>query len=181
MSLTEKRICVGVILGAHGVRGEVRIKTFTARPEAVAALGAVENEDASRRFQLKVTRTIKEGVAAVVKGVTDRDTAEALKGSMLYVPRSALPPLEADADEFYLVDLIGLAVRWVEGPVEEEGRVLAVHNFGAGDLLEVAIGSEGAKHRTLLLPFERETVPEVNVAAGYITAIPPIEVEEDKE
>lgn len=178
---TGQRVCVGVILGAHGVRGEVRIKSFTADPKDVAAFGPVETEDGARHFKLKVSRSIKDGVAASVSGVTDRDAAEALKGCMLYVSRAALPALQEDEDEFYLVDLIGLAVRWVEGP-PQEGKILAVHNFGAGDLIEVATGTGGDEKKTLLLPFEREVVPEVNLAGGYVRIRLPLEVsEEDKE
>ena len=81
-------------------------------------------------------RPVKEGVAAFLSGVTDRDAAEALKGVRLFVPRSALPELPAGEEEYYLADLIGLAVRWVDGP-QAEGRIVAVHNFGAGDLIEI--------------------------------------------
>lgn len=178
----QTRICVGAILGAHGVRGEVRIKCFTGRPEDVAAFGPVETEDGARRFTLKVTRSIKEGVAAALSGVADRDAAEALKGTRLYVPRSALPVLPADEEEYYLADLIGLAVRWIDGP-QAQGKVIAAHNFGAGDLIEVEpAATPGGKQQTLLLPFEREVVTEVNVAEGYICVRLPREVsEEDKE
>lgn len=168
---------MGAILGAHGVRGEVRIKCFTGRPEDVGALGPVETEDGSRRFTVKVTRSVKEGVAASLSGVTDRDEAQALKGCRLYVPRSALPELPAEDDEYYLADLIGLAVRWIDGP-QAEGKVIAMHNFGAGDLIEVAQAQagSGAKPQTLVLPFEREVVTEVNVAEGYVRVRLPQEV-----
>lgn len=178
----QTRICVGAILGAHGVRGEVRIKCFTARPEDVAAFGPVETEDGLRRFTVKVTRSVKEGVAAALSGITDRDAAEALKGTRLYVARSALPDLPAEEEEYYLADLIGLAVRWIDGP-EEEGKVISVHNFGAGDLIEVEVAAGlDKKPQTLYLPFEHAVVIEVNVAQGYISALLPHEVsEEDKE
>ncbi len=168
-------------MGAHGVRGEVRIKCFTERPKDVDAFGPVETEDGKRRFTVKVTRSVKEGVAAVLSGITDRDAAEALKGLRLYVPRSALPVLPAEADEYYLADLIGLAVRWADGP-EAEGKVVAVHNFGAGDLVEVALAAvSGTKSQTLLVPFEREIVTQVNVGEGYISVLLPHEVSEEKE
>ena len=187
MARAESRVCVGAIMGAHGVRGEVRIKCFTQRPQDVGAFGPVETEDGKRRFTLKVTRSVKEGVAASLSGIADRDVAEALKGVRLYVARSALPTLPEDEDEYYLADLIGLAVRWTDGPPEagakegaKEGKVIAVHNFGAGDLVEVALaGASGAKPQTLLLPFERQVVTEVNVAGGYITVLLPQEVSEE--
>ncbi len=181
MAPPQSRVCVGAIMGAHGVRGEVRIKCFTERPKDVGAFGPVETEDGQRRFTVKVTRSVKEGVAASLSGIADRDAAEALKGVRLYVPRSALPVLPAEADEYYLADLIGLAVRWADGP-QEEGKVIAVHNFGAGDLVEVAPAAvSGMKPQTLLLPFEREVVTQVNVTEGYITVLLPREVSEEAE
>lgn len=181
MAPPDNRICVGAIMGAHGVRGEVRIKCFTERPKDVGAFGPVETEDAQRRFTVKVTRSVKEGVAASLSGITDRDAAQALKGSRLYVPRAVLPVLLDEEDEYYLVDLIGLAVRWADGP-PEEGKVIAVHNFGAGDLVEVALaGASGVKSQTLLLPFERKVVTQVNVAEGYICVLLPREVSEEEE
>ena len=174
----QTRICVGAILGAHGVRGEVRIKCFTARPEDVAAFGPVETEDGLRRFTVKVTRSVKEGVAAALSGITDRDAAEALKGTWLYVARSALPDLPAEEEEYYLADLIGLAVRWIDGP-RAEGRIIAVHNFGAGDLLEIELADAGEKRETLLTPFEREVVTGVNVAEGYVSVRWPHDTNEE--
>jgi len=183
LARAESRVCVGAIMGAHGVRGEVRVKSFTQRPQDVGAFGPVETEDGQRRFTLKVTRSVKEGVAASLSGIADRDAAEALKGLRLYVARSALPMLPAEEDEYYLADLIGLAVRWADGPPQEgvkEGKVVAVHNFGAGDLVEVELaGGSAAKPQTLLLPFERQVVTQVNVAEGFITVVLPLEVSEE--
>ncbi len=183
MAPPDKRICVGAVLGAHGVRGEVRIKCFTARPEDVASFGPVETEDGAQRFRIKVSRQVKEGVAASLSGISDRDAAQVLKGCRLYVPRAALPELPAEEDEYYLADLIGLAVRWIDGP-QEEGKVIAVHNFGAGDLIEIGLAASGAgaKPQTLMLPFERDVVTQVNVAEGYVTVLLPQEVvKEDEE
>lgn len=178
MSAPENSICVGAIMGAHGVRGAVRIKSFTARPEDVGAFGPVETAD-GRRFTVRVSRPVKEGVAAFLSGVTDRDAAEALKGVQLFVPRSALPELPAGEEEYYLADLIGLAVRWVDGP-QAEGRIVAVHNFGAGDLIEIEpAATAGTKVQTLLAPFEREVVTQVNVAQGYVSVRLPQEVSEE--
>lgn len=176
MTQSEPRVCVGVIIGAQGVRGEVRIKSFTANPEDIGALGPVETEDGGRRFTLKVTRGVKkDGVAASLSGVVDRDAAQALKGCKLYVARSALPQLANE--EFYRADLIGLAVRWADGR-QSAAEVVAVHNFGAGDLLEVALTQDAGPGavptpRTLLLPFNREVVPEVNLAGGFVVINPP--------
>jgi len=173
------RVCVGAIIGAHGVSGQVRIKCFTGRPEDVASFGPVETEDGLRRFTIKVTRGLKDGVAASVSGITDRDAAEGLKGVRLYVPRAALPELPAEDDEYYLADLIGLAVRWVEG-TRPEGRIVAVHNFGAGDLIEIELAEDGVKRKTLLVPFERDVVTEVNVVEGHVNVLLPQEVSEEE-
>lgn len=172
-----KRVCVGAILGAHGISGQVRIKCFTGRPEDVASFGPVETEDGMRRFTIRVARGLKEAVAASLSGITDRDAAEALKGVRLYVPRAALPELPAEEDEYYLADLIGLTVRWVDGP-RPDGRIVEVHNFGAGDLIEIELAESGIKRKTLLVPFEREIVTEVKVAEGYVNVLLPQEVSE---
>ncbi len=172
MPQSDTRVCVGAVLGAHGVRGEVRIKCFTQDPENIGALGKVETEDGARQFSLRVTRNVKEGVAASLSGITDRDAAEALKGARLYVPRSALPELAAEDEEYYRADLIGLAVRWQDDS-RPEGEIVAVHNFGAGDLIEVALAD--GRPRTILLPFSLEIVPEVNIAKRFVTVNPPPE------
>ncbi len=156
------RVCVGVIAGAHGVRGEVKVKTFTADPAAVAAYGPVADESGARAFELSLRGTTKGGVIARVAGVGDRDAAQALKGTKLYVDRVVLP--EPGSDEFYHADLIGLAVELRDG--KAVGRVKAVHDFGAGDLLEIAL-PDG---RTEMLPFTREAVPEVDIAGGRLVA-----------
>lgn len=174
MAQSEPRVCVGAIIGAQGVRGEVRIKSFTANPEDIGALGPVETEDGGRRFTLKVTRGVKDGVAAWLSGVVDRDAAQALKGCKLYVARSALPQLAGGNGEFYRADLIGLAVRWMDAP-RPDGEIVAVHNFGGGDLIEVSM-PEGEKPRTVLLPFTLEVAPEVNLAQGFVAVYPPPEL-----
>lgn len=162
----ERQILVGVIAGAHGVRGEVRIRSFTAVPQAIAAYGALQDEAGRRRFELRVTGAVKDGVIARIRGVADRDAATALRGVRLYLPRTALPP--PGAEEFYHADLIGLAAEGVDGaPL---GRVVAVQNFGAGDVLEIAPGREGA---AIFLPFTRAAVPVVDVAEGRIVVDPP--------
>lgn len=167
---------MGAVLGAHGVRGQVRIRCFTERPEDIGAYGPVETEDGTRRFTLKVLQIKGDVVSVSLQGVNDRNAAEALKGVRLFVARSALPELKTEEDAFYLADLIGLKVRWMDGD-RPEGRVTAMHNFGAGDLVEIEVpGRAGARAESLMLTFEREVVREVNLAEGYILVLPPQEV-----
>jgi 16S rRNA processing protein RimM len=160
-----ERVCVGALAGAFGVRGEVRLKSFCAEPEAVADYGPLETEDGTRRFEVTLVRPITGAFAARLSGVATREDAEALKGTRLYAPRDRLPPLAED--EFYHADLIGLEVRDAGGAVL--GTVKAVHDHGAGDLLEIARpGGE-----TVLLPFTRAAVPTVDLTAQRIVADPP--------
>ena len=158
------RVCLGVIAGAHGVRGDFKIKTFTADETDVASYGPVETEDARRRFVLKILRVLKPGlVLATAQEIQNREDAQALSGAKLLVPRDRLPPL-ADDDEFYMDDLVGLAA--VDESGASAGRVAAVYNFGAGDILELrgAPGRKGA----LMIPFTRESTPTVDLAGGRI-------------
>ncbi len=164
-----ERVLVGMIAGAHGVRGEVRIRSFTDDPAAVAAYGPLSDESGQRRFALTVTGRSKGGVIARLQGVADRTAAEALKGLRLYVPRSALPA--PAADEYYRVDLIGLRAELADGT--SFGRITDVQNYGAGDLLEI----ERPDGATELLPFADRTVPLVDVAAGRVVVDPPVYVE----
>ncbi len=164
----ETRVCLGVITGAHGVRGLVRVKSFTEVPEDVAAYGPLSDEDGTRVLTLAVTGRSKDALLARVEGVVDRDQALALKGTRLYVPRDVLPALEED-ETYYHADLLGLAAEDPEG--RPLGRVKAVHNFGAGDLLELDGG--GAR----LVPFTRQAVPVVDLDGGRLVVEPPEEVE----
>lgn len=159
------RVCLGAVTGAHGVRGLVKVKPFTGNPDDVAAYGAVEDERGDRRFTLAIAGRHKDTVIARFDGVTDRDAAEALRGTRLYVARSMLPAPEDG--EFYHADLIGLAVVGVGG--ESLGRVTALHDFGAGDLIEY-VGGDG---KARMLPFTEAAVPEVDVAGGRIVVDPP--------
>jgi 16S rRNA processing protein RimM len=155
------RICLGQIGAPHGVRGEVRLHSFTANPGAIAAYGPLETED-GRVFEIESLRPAKHALVAKLSGVADRDAAERLANTKLYVPRERLPePVEAD--EFYHADLIGL--RAVDPAGRECGTVVAVHNFGAGDLIELRTPNSA---QTELLPFDAVTVPEVNVAQGFL-------------
>ncbi len=167
------RILVGVIAGAHGVRGQVRIRSYTADPADVAAYGPVTDELGSRRFGLSVTGAIKGGVIARIDGVADRTAAEALRGLKLFVARAALPQ-PADG-EFYHADLIGLAAELADGV--RYGRVADVQNWGAGDVLEI----ERPDGRSELLPFTRSVFPQVDLAAGRLLVAPPVLVEAEAE
>ncbi|MCC5987345.1 MAG: 16S rRNA processing protein RimM [Pararhodobacter sp.] len=158
-------ICVGAIAGAYGVRGEVRLKSFCAEPRDIARYGPLFSEDGARRFELVLGQPVAGGFAARLSGVETREQAEALRGLRLHAPRSALPALPDD--EFYHADLIGLEVVDTGGAVL--GRVAAVLNHGAGDLLEVR--RQGAD--SVLLPFTRAHVPTVDLAAGRVVADPP--------
>ncbi len=161
-----ERICVAQIGAAHGVRGEVKLRSFTADPLAVKDYGALESEDGSARFEIESVRAAKDHLVARLAGVRDRDAAERLRNIKLFVPRARLPA--AAADEFYYADLIGLAAVTADG--REFGTVAAVHNFGAGDLLEIRLAAGGA---TVMLPFTDAAVPRVDIAAGRIVVEPP--------
>jgi 16S rRNA processing protein RimM len=159
------RICVGAIAGAFGVSGEARIKSFCAEPDAIAGYGPLTTEDGTRSFTLRLTRAVKGGFAARLSGVATREAAEALKGTRLYAPRERLPALAQD--EFYHADLIGLTVLDTGGA--EIGRVRAIHDHGAGDMLEVTRPGGGM----VLIPFTGAAVPTVDLARGRIVADPP--------
>lgn len=163
---SPERVCIGAIAGAFGVQGEVRLKSFCAVPEDLAAYGPLTTEDGNRSFKIRLTRPVTGGLGARLSGVATREEAEALKGTTLWALRARLPSLPDD--EFYHADLIGLPVQDPGGA--ELGRVRAVHDHGAGDILEVA-GPEG----TLLLPFTKAVVPTIDLAAGRIVADPPAE------
>jgi 16S rRNA processing protein RimM len=159
------RVCIAQIGAAHGVRGEVRLKAFTADPLGVVSYGPLETED-GRRIEIETVRPAKDMLVARLKGVADRNAAEALTNLRLYVARDRLPP-PAD-DEFYYADLIGLAATTADGA--PFGTVKAVHNFGAGDLLEIEPAAGGA---TVMLPFSETTVPAVDIAGRRIVVVPP--------
>ena len=157
----DRLICLGVIVGAIGVRGEVRVKTFTETPDALGDYGPLSDQTGTRTFKVQQVRSTSKGMALRLEGVTDRDVAQALKGTELCVPRSALG--EADEEEsYYHVDLIGLVAEDEDGDVI--GKVQAVHDFGAGDVLEVRL--EDGKSE--FVAFLKETVPDVDIEAGRL-------------
>jgi 16S rRNA processing protein RimM len=155
------RVCLGQLGAAHGIRGEVRLHSFTSDPAAIANYGPLETED-GRVFEITSLRPAKDHFVATLAGIGDRNAAERLANIKLYVPRDRLPVPE-QADEFYHADLIGLAV--VDRAGEKLGTVIAIHNFGAGDLIEVRPDAGG---NTELVPFDETYVPAVDVAAGRI-------------
>ena len=163
MSTSEERICVGSIAGAFGVRGEVRLKSFCTEPTDIAAYGPLYTKDGSRSFKVSLTRPVAAGLGARLSGVSTKEEADALRGVELYVDRDRLPSLPDD--EFYHNDLIGLEVRDPGG--QAIGKVLAVFNHGAGDLLEIRL--EG-KAQPLLLAFTLANVPTVDIARGLLIA-----------
>jgi 16S rRNA processing protein RimM len=167
------RVVLATIGAPHGIRGEVRVKSFTANPVSLADYGPLYS-DGGRRFEIERLRSLK-GDMLVVKfrGVDDRNAAEALNGLELSVDRSALPP--ANAGEYYHADLIGLEA--VDTDAKPLGRVVAVQNFGAGDILEIA-PPEGP---SLLIPFTNATVPDIEISAGRLTIVPPTETEVEEE
>ena len=167
--MSSDLIQVGRVAGAFGVRGEVRITSFTAEPSALLDYKTLLREDGSPGLTLSAGRVAKGSVVARAAEVATREQAEALRGLKLFIPRADLPP--PDEDEFYVTDLIGLAVVTADGA--RLGTVKAVQDFGAGDLLEVQ--PEGGA--SWYLPFTREAVPEVRIADGEVVAVPPVETE----
>jgi 16S rRNA processing protein RimM len=161
----EGHVCVGAVAGAFGVQGEVRLKSFCADPEGIGDYGPLI-DGAGTAYEVRLDRPVKGGFAARLTGVKTREQAEALKGTRLYAPREALPSLPDD--EYYHADLIGLDV--VDPSGAPLGRVRAVHDFGAGDLLEVVAPT---LRQPALIPFTREAVPTVDLAARRIVADPP--------
>ncbi len=159
------RVCLGQLGAAHGIRGEVRLHSFTSDPAAIANYGPLEAED-GRVFEIKSLRPAKDHFVATLAGIGDRNAAERLANIKLYVPRERLPEPE-QADEFYHADLIGLAV--VDRAGERLGTVIAVHNFGAGDLIEVRPDAGG---NTQLVQFDETNVPAVDLVAGRIVVDP---------
>ena len=170
--MTAPKICVAKIGAAHGVHGAVRLWTFTEDPFAVKRYGPLSTKDDTRRFEIATAREAKGHLVATLKGVTTRDEAERLNGLELYVARDKFPAI--DEGEYYHADLIGLAAVTEAG--EPVGRVIAIHNFGAGDIIEIA-PSQGA---TMLLPFTNAVVPTVDVAGGRVVIVLPGEIEGDE-
>jgi 16S rRNA processing protein RimM len=153
------------------VRGEVKLWSFTQDPASIASYGPLESHDGSRRFEIEALRPVKDHFVARIAGVANRKDAEELRNLELYIPRSRLPEIE-EADTFYHADLIGLEV--VKRNGESLGTVSAIHNFGASDVIEIRPGAGG---EPLLVPFTDATVPKIDLGAGRIVVVPPVETE----
>jgi 16S rRNA processing protein RimM len=163
----SERIRVARIGAAHGVRGEVKLWPFTQDPLAVADYGPLETEDGTRRFEIETLRAAKDHLVARIAGIGDRDAAEKLRNVDLFVARDKLPSID-EADTFYYVDLVGMAAVTPEGvPL---GTITAIHNFGAGDLIEIATTAGG---EPLLLPFTDAVAPNIDTARRQITIVLP--------
>ena len=167
-----ERVCVAQIGGAHGLRGEVKLKSFTGDPMAVREYGTLTTEDGAASFEIEALRPAKGHLVARFRGIEDRGAAERLANVRLFVPRERLPPLEAD--EFYHADLIGLSAVKADG--SEIGTVVAVHDFGAGDILELAPRGGGT---SIMVPFTAAFVPKVDIARGRIVVAPPEDAAEN--
>jgi 16S rRNA processing protein RimM len=166
MPVDDDLVLMGRISEAHGLKGEVKIASFTADPVDLAAYGPLTDAARARRFEVLDIRPFKSGtVVARLKGVSDRTAAEKLRGVELFVPRVALP--ETEDDEFYYSELIGLAATSPDG--ETMGEIVGVHNFGAGDLLEIRPAERGA---TWLVPFTQARAPHVDIKAGIVVIVP---------
>jgi len=164
-------ICIARIGAAHGVRGAVKLWTFTEDPFAVKAYGPLLTKDGARSFEVATAREAKGHLVATLKGIATREEAERLNGIELYIARDKLPA--TDENEYYHTDLIGLAAVTPGG--EPLGRVIAIHNFGAGDIIEIA-PPHGS---TLLLPFTNAVVPSVDLAGGRVVIEFPQEIDGD--
>ena len=159
------KVCVGAIAGAFGVKGEVRLKSFCAEPEAIADYGPLFTENGVS-YTVSLTGTVKNGFSARLSGVGSKEAADALRGVRLFAPRERLP--ELTDDEYYYADLINLMVLDTGG--NELGQVRAVLNHGAGELLEI---HGPALPSPVLLPFTKSSVPTVDLASGRSIADPP--------
>lgn len=164
--MSSGRVLLGVVAAPHGVRGLVRIKSFTEDPMAVAAYGPLSDETGKKAYRVEALSASRDAVLARIEGVADRTAAEALRGLRLYVAREQLP--EAGEREWYEADLIGLKVVGKDG--RDWGKVIAFHDFGAGPLMEVSGGSSASG---LMLPFTDEAVPEIDVEGGKVLVDPP--------
>lgn len=165
--MEDRKVCLGVIAGAHGVHGLVRIKSYTADPADVASYGLVTDAAGVRQFRIRLSGTARDMMLARIDGVADRTAAEALRGVELYIERDRLPATAAD--EFYHADLIGLAARATDGTAL--GTVTALYDYGAGDMIEIRSAAGAVE----LLPFTKAVVPEVDLERGVVVIAPPAE------
>ncbi len=169
MHTSRKLVCLGIILGAHGIRGSVRIKSFTANPRHIASYGPLRSQDGKQNFNITIRGVSRGAVLAEITEITHRDLAEQLAGTKLFIERESLPPTKDD--EFYHTDLIGLIVRTLNG--EEFGKIKNILDNGAGDIIEV----QRSDAQTVFFPFTREVVPNIDLSKGFMTISPPSETD----
>jgi len=162
---SDRKICVGMIAGAHGVRGLVRLRSFTEDPGSIINYGTLTDESGKQKFDFALKSSLNDHFIAAIEGVTDREAAEELRGTKLFVARSRLPKIRKG--EYYEADLVGLKAQNKKG--KAFGTVLAVHNYGAGPFLEIGM----TKRDSFMLPFTDACVPDVDVGEGRILIEPP--------
>lgn len=170
----QPRVLLGEIIGVHGIKGDVVIRSYTANPEAIASYGRLSDAAGTRSYDISPIRSGPKGVVARIAGIDDRTTAEKLRGTKLYIDRNALPPPETGA--FYFTDLIGLKA--IDLEQKAFGKIVAVHNYGAGDMIEVQIDGQSASE---LIPFSDAFVPKVDVQGGSVVVIVPVPEDGDGE
>lgn len=159
--MSVQKVCLGKIVGVHGIKGELKVKSYTALDRDIASYGELEDKTGELKFSLKVTGHSKELLRIKIKGIDDRTTAETLIGKELYAKRGVLPELKAE-EVYYEADLVGLKV--LDEEKEEVAKVIGFYNFGAGDILEIKLKTGRAE----MLPFNKAYVPEINLNEGYI-------------
>lgn len=162
---TSGRVCLGVIVGAHGIRGEVKVRSFTEDAADIGAYGVLTDKSGQKSFAVKIVGHSKDDLRVKIEGCNDRNQAEALRGTELFVEREVLP--ETEDEEFYHTDLIGLEAKTESGKIL--GKVVAFYNFGAGDIVEIKVGE-----KLEMLPFNKDFVPEVCINNGYIIVREPV-------
>ena len=160
----SNKVCLGVIVGVHGVKGLMRVKSYTEIDSDILSYGILEN-DSGDQFEVKIKGKSKGTLLVEVEGVTDRNTAESLKGTKLFISRDALPAPQEE--EFYYSDLVDLSVYKLDGSFV--GRVIGVHDFGAGDLIDISLKDS---NQTVLVPFTREIVTEIDLENNTLTIDP---------
>lgn len=159
--MSEKKVCLGKIVGVHGIKGEVKVKSYTALDKDIASYGDLEDKNSTQKFSLKVTGHSKDLLRVKIKGVDDRNKAETLIGIELYACRDVLPEVSSK-EVYYETDLVGLKV--LDENKETVAKVIGFYNFGAGDILEIKLNTGRAE----MLPFNKGYVPEINLEDGYI-------------
>ncbi len=167
MNQSTRMLCAAVVVGAHGVRGQVKVKSFLEDPSDLNAYGPLTDEKGEQSFELDITGSAKGSLICKIDGVTDRNRAEAIKGLKLFIDRDRLPEIAED-DEFYAEDLVGVSV--VDSDGNQTGVVNAVFDFGAGDILEVTLSKTGKNE---LFPFTKEIFPKIDLAGREVTLVQP--------